>query len=140
MLGTKCEERFMSKGMSKIKKQNIYNKLRGHCAYCGEIISPESMHVDHILPKKLGGKNHTDNLYPSCQRCNTVKGDKVLEEFRLHLMLSKSEFRGVINFKQWQMLNELGVVINLPIHFFYFEWQRVNEPCKKTTVLYSNKG
>lgn len=130
----------MSKGISKIKKENVYNKLSGHCAYCGGVISPESMHVDHILPKKLGGKNHIDNLYPSCQSCNAVKGDKILEEFRLHLMLSKSVFRGVINFKQWQMLNEFGVFINLPVHLFYFEWQGVNEPCKNITALKSVKG
>lgn len=34
------------------------------------------MTKDHIRPKKLGGKDHIDNLQPMCEHCNKLKGSK----------------------------------------------------------------
>lgn len=45
------------------------------------------MHIDHVVPKKLGGKNNIKNLNPSCQSCNSTKGAKSLEDYRIHLMI-----------------------------------------------------
>lgn len=33
------------------------------------------MNVDHIVPKSLGGKSNIDNLQPSCEECNAIKGN-----------------------------------------------------------------
>jgi hypothetical protein len=40
------------------------------------------MQVDHIIPKKLAGKNEMDNYNPSCRRCNHYKTTLPLEKFR----------------------------------------------------------
>ena len=111
----------MSSQFSMQKRLSIFTKASGECAYCGTPISIESMHIDHIKPKKHGGSNDLHNLNGSCGPCNAVKGDRDLEDFRLHMMIKKSEFSGVINFKQWRELNERGVLINLPTHLFHFE-------------------
>lgn len=45
------------------------------CVYCGA----EAEHLDHIHPLDAGGLHCLDNLAPSCMKCNTSKGAKVLE-------------------------------------------------------------
>jgi len=111
----------MTKQISKLKKTKVYDKFKGKCAYCGKKLSLETMHIDHVCPKNSGGSNQIENLFPSCPECNASKVIKSLDDFRLHLMLSNSKFFGIINYKQWQGLNEHSVFINLPVHLFYFE-------------------
>jgi len=111
----------MARQISMQKRLSVFTKASGECAYCGGTLSINSMHIDHIKPKKNGGSNDLGNLNGSCGPCNTAKGDRDLEEYRLHMMIKKSQFSGVITFKQWQDLNERGVLINLPTHLFHFE-------------------
>jgi len=35
------------------------------------------MTVDHIIPRARGGSNHTDNLMPLCEKCNSKKGTRI---------------------------------------------------------------
>jgi 5-methylcytosine-specific restriction endonuclease McrA len=88
-----------------IKKEiriKVYNKYRGHCAYCGNKIKYEDMQVDHKHPQHLSNwvstaKSHKrlkdkynipdniddiSNLMPSCRRCNHYKRGLLLESFR----------------------------------------------------------
>lgn len=37
---------------------------------------------DHILPASLGGPNHLWNLRPTCEKCNSSRGNKYTEEDR----------------------------------------------------------
>lgn len=49
----------------------------GHrCLACG---SQEPLTVDHIVPLSKGGTNDITNLQPLCHRCNSAKGDKVID-------------------------------------------------------------
>lgn len=70
------------------KRQRIFYKFDGHCAYCGDAIHETTFEVDHLYPKNRGsGKsvNNLDdmsNLMPSCKPCNRWKGSKRLESFR----------------------------------------------------------
>ena len=111
----------MSKSISLTKRMLTLAKYGDRCAYCGISLNISIMHIDHVVPKKSGGSNAESNLNPSCNSCNATKGDRDLEDFRLHQMISKSPFAGVINFKQWREMNDLGVFINLPTQLFYFE-------------------
>lgn len=63
------------------------------CSYCGKLITPQKMTVDHLIPinkvrrRKIprlimwlrGIKNINDlnNLVPSCSSCNSQKSDKM---------------------------------------------------------------
>ena len=90
------------------KKQErikIYNKLDGHCAYCGDEIELNDMQVDHIIPQRnfktriknnfqvpaflshltADDLNHDDNLLPTCRVCNNWKSSHDLELFRREL-------------------------------------------------------
>jgi hypothetical protein len=48
------------------------------CNYCG---SSEKLALDHIFPKKLGGKDIAENLIYACKNCNSSKGKKDLMEW-----------------------------------------------------------
>ena len=45
----------------------------GRCAYCGKKLTDETFHVDHILPRCLGGSDAFGNLIASCSDCNYAK-------------------------------------------------------------------
>ena len=63
------------------------------CSYCGRLLTPKRMTVDHLIPinkvkrrglarffmKIRGIKNINDvnNLIPSCSHCNSRKSDKI---------------------------------------------------------------
>lgn len=46
------------------------------CAYCGEYGDT----IDHIWPRKLGGKSTWGNMVTCCKSCNSKKGSKTLEQ------------------------------------------------------------
>ena len=49
------------------------------CQYCGRKAPDTVLHVDHIVPRELGGKNDPENLVTCCIVCNLGKGDEPLE-------------------------------------------------------------
>jgi 5-methylcytosine-specific restriction endonuclease McrA len=55
----------------------LYERDNGLCGLCGEPICYSEMHVDHILPKSLGGPNLWDNFQIACPSCNCAKGNRV---------------------------------------------------------------
>lgn len=48
------------------------------CNYCG---SQDKLSLDHIFPRKLGGKDDAENLIYACRTCNSSKGKKDLMEW-----------------------------------------------------------
>lgn len=78
----------------KINRQEVHNKCKGHCGYCGKEITLKEMQVDHIKPKWLLKDNQYKNvmsfeeihsygnLMPACRSCNHYKREKDLEGFR----------------------------------------------------------
>lgn len=74
----------MSSKLSPKKKAAVYAKTNGTCSYCDEKISDENAVIDHVVPKSKGGKNNIENLLPCCWSCNSSKGTKSLDDFRLY--------------------------------------------------------
>jgi hypothetical protein len=62
---------------------------RKQCFYCerqfGDIpingVLPLKKTADHIHPVSKGGTRHELNIIPACNKCNSLKGNKTLEEF-----------------------------------------------------------
>jgi len=125
-------------------RQAIYDKLNGHCAYCGETIELKDMQVDHVIPKSnfdrykknnnyrvpeflhhlsIDECNHMDNLFPSCRKCNNFKASFDLELFRYELSqqivrLNKTS----ANYRTAKRFGQIQETIH-PI-VFYFEQRK----------------
>lgn len=78
------------KTLNTAQRMQVYEKCKGHCAYCGTPIAYKQMQVDHVVPMEFshivaaegGDPNHMDNLLPACRPCNYIKSSMVLEKFR----------------------------------------------------------
>lgn len=53
------------------------------CFYCGTVAAERKLHVDHVIPVKLGGSSDAANLVAACQPCNAGKSAVSLDESRL---------------------------------------------------------
>lgn len=76
--------------ISKSKREAIYAKYGGRCAYCGKEIDYKDMQVDHFLPLRAwgiedAGTDDLENLMPACRMCNHYKRANTLETFRRYI-------------------------------------------------------
>jgi len=55
-----------------LTKRNILKRDNYTCQYCGA--KNKQMTTDHVIPKRLGGKDSWDNLVCACVKCNSQKG------------------------------------------------------------------
>jgi 5-methylcytosine-specific restriction endonuclease McrA len=63
----------------------IWAKSDGHCWYCGVDFrggSSSYPHLEHQMPRSLGGGSEIENIFLSCSLCNGRKGTLTLEEYR----------------------------------------------------------
>lgn len=56
-------------------RELIYRRDKSKCRYCGRI--PDPLTIDHVYPKKEGGKSMIGNLVTACMECNNRKGTSV---------------------------------------------------------------
>lgn len=64
------------------RRRQIFEKSGGKCHYCSTPLElTGEWHVDHMMPKALGGSNDPVNLVASCPPCNHQKRDTTDQEF-----------------------------------------------------------
>lgn len=76
--------------LTQVERQEVYDKCKGHCAYCGCEIAFKEMQVDHVVPMeyyevyKVEGKDidTMPNYLPACRSCNHYKSSLMLDRFR----------------------------------------------------------
>jgi 5-methylcytosine-specific restriction endonuclease McrA len=84
------------------KKKVVYSRLNiiyrddMRCQYCGKRFRMDELTVDHIIPlskwnsippeRRPADPNSWENQVCACRRCNTVKGNKMLNECRFTLL------------------------------------------------------
>lgn len=93
------------------------------CYYCerefGSIplntILPLRKTKDHILPKSKGGK-HKNNTVDCCHKCNGIKSNKSLEEFREYInqliINGRQIFKGYTNQQMNNILKNIDKLLN----------------------------
>lgn len=65
-------------------KAHIWGMTSGRCWYCSRHLNPfTNLHFDHVIPISRGGSNDVTNFVPCCAPCNTLKGTKSLDEWKL---------------------------------------------------------
>jgi 5-methylcytosine-specific restriction endonuclease McrA len=117
--------------INRAKREAVYRKYDGRCAYCGRQIAYKDMQVDHFIPQEMepvvvagnfpGIDNIDDfqNLMPSCRMCNHYKRAHSLETFRRYIEDIPRKLRNDYIYK-------IGIVYGLVIEnehpvTFYFE-------------------
>jgi 5-methylcytosine-specific restriction endonuclease McrA len=64
------------------RRRAIFENSNGKCHYCGTALAlEEPWHVEHQLPRALGGSDDRLNLVAACVECNLAKGDRTAIEF-----------------------------------------------------------
>lgn len=67
----------------RLSRRGIFARDEYECQYCG--LTGRELTIDHIVPKRLGGKASWENLVACCRRCNAKKGDKLLHQSGMRL-------------------------------------------------------
>jgi CRISPR/Cas system Type II protein with McrA/HNH and RuvC-like nuclease domain len=71
--------------LTKAERIKVYEKTKGHCAYCGCELEIKNLQVDHVVPIngwREQGTDTLDNMLPACRSCNHYKSRSPLENFR----------------------------------------------------------
>ncbi|KAJ3669922.1 hypothetical protein LUZ60_010246 [Juncus effusus] len=66
-----------------LSRKNILFRDKFTCQYCS---SRENLTIDHVMPISRGGQWQWENLVAACVRCNSSKGQKILEETNMRLL------------------------------------------------------
>ncbi|MFK0734742.1 MAG: RNA-guided endonuclease IscB [Gloeotrichia echinulata HAB0833] len=100
-------------------REYLLEKWGRKCAYCDKEGVP--LQIEHIHAKSKGGSNRVSNLTLSCERCNTKKGVKLIDEFlkkdpsRLEKIkrLAKQPLKDVaaVNSTRWALFNALKNIL-----------------------------
>ena len=76
---------------AKLTRREVFRRDNYTCQYCG--IHNISLTVDHIIPKRLGGKYTWTNVVAACPSCNHRKGGRNLKELHMNLRRTPKEPR-----------------------------------------------
>lgn len=66
-----------SNWIKRAKRIAIYLRDGFTCVYCGKSLLDEpsaNVHLDHRIPRQLGGSNDASNLVTACRSCNCARG------------------------------------------------------------------
>jgi 5-methylcytosine-specific restriction endonuclease McrA len=66
---------------SPVNRRAVFTRDNHRCQYCDRLAES----IDHIHPRSRGGKHEWTNVVACCRRCNTSKGDRLLDECSLRL-------------------------------------------------------
>lgn len=79
--GAAPEEQPLQRVISR-RRREIFERTGGRCFYCSEALQLKGgWHVEHQLPRALGGGDDALNLVAACTRCNLAKSDRSAIEF-----------------------------------------------------------
>ncbi len=67
-----------------LSRKNILRRDEFRCQYCGKHDS--QLTIDHVIPKRHGGKDTWENLVTACVQCNNVKGDRTPDQAKMPLV------------------------------------------------------
>ena len=100
MEGPNCKKSaFVDNGILKIRWDVSFRKAmteltyqmkgRGRCCYCKELIPEDEITIDHMYPQEFGGPTITNNMLPSCKKCNNEKGNLNTSQYKAYLKAKK---------------------------------------------------
>ena len=73
----------------RLAKREVLRRDNYTCQYCGRHVP--YLTIDHIIPRRLGGKHSWENLVAACPSCNHRKGGRTIEQAHMRLLRSPKE-------------------------------------------------
>ncbi len=70
----------------KISRRALFARDGWRCVYCGS--STGRLTLDHVVPRSRGGESSWENVVTSCAPCNLRKGDRLLHEVEMELLVA----------------------------------------------------
>ncbi len=68
--------------LSGTARYEVLKRARFRCELCGTSAEEKALEVDHIVPRKHGGRDVLENFQALCWECNANKGDRDDTDFR----------------------------------------------------------
>ena len=69
-----------------VTRRGVLNRDNHTCQYCGRLLPPADLTLDHVLPRCRGGKTTWDNVVAACKPCNHRKNDRTPGEARMRML------------------------------------------------------
>jgi 5-methylcytosine-specific restriction endonuclease McrA len=91
-----------------VSRREVLRRDSHRCQYCG---NTKHLTLDHVIPRSKGGQHSWDNVVTACATCNSLKGDRLLNEIKMALRSKlKAPMHPAIAFAEqfWQEQVELG--------------------------------
>ena len=64
------------------RRREVFERSHGRCHYCRETLTLDGKwHIEHMIPRALGGADESTNLVAACVPCNLSKSDRTALEF-----------------------------------------------------------
>lgn len=79
----------------KYSRQTLFQRDHFKCAYCGKKFDKNTLTIDHVIPRHLGGKTTWENTVTACRECNFKKGGKLLSEINMQLLIPPKKPRWI---------------------------------------------
>ena len=64
-----------------LSRRAVFLRDGGRCQYCGA----KAESIDHVIPRSRGGEHTWENVVAACERCNSSKRDRFLEDTPMRL-------------------------------------------------------
>jgi len=68
----------------KLSRAEVFSRDQYTCQYCGR--QTRELTLDHVIPRRRGGKHDWDNVVSACIPCNRRKGGRTPDEARMKLL------------------------------------------------------
>lgn len=70
----------------KLNRRNLFARDNNSCQYCGKRFITSELSIDHVVPRRHGGKTTWDNVVCCCLKCNVKKGGRTPAEANMKLV------------------------------------------------------
>jgi len=68
----------------RLSRREVFRRDNYTCQYCGKKLP--NLTIDHVIPKRLGGRQTWGNVVAACSACNHKKGGRMLEDAGMKLI------------------------------------------------------
>ena len=83
------------------ERKKVFDMFKGHCAYCGAIVTFRGMQLDYMVPLVDGGEDSAENMMPLCRSCKKgtdgVEANKADSDLLKDFYNTNSDFRGYVD-------------------------------------------